>query len=164
MGCPPWPYSTSLLTAMVLQGRTILLQLLARLRKFLVSCFHLSLCEPKLLKHSAELLAAMDVRGRAITRSNPVRKKGHYIPGTAVINVRHECLREPLWCKPFGCYFCGTDFDSKRDLVTHWRSVHLDLPEAIMAEVSDHQVEETMRSRFLCMFTTSFLANHSLKN
>jgi hypothetical protein len=77
----------------------------------------------------------------------PGREKGIYIPGSAVIGDRHEWSREPFFCKAVGCYLCGSDFDSKRELVSHWRDEHLDLPPAIKAEICDYQVEETIRSR-----------------
>ena len=71
------------------------------------------------------------------------------MPGAAVLGARHEWPREPLLCKPVPCYLCGKDFDSKDQLLAHWRDEHVALPEREKQLFTDHRIEEDMRKRVL---------------
>lgn len=78
----------------------------------------------------------------------PGRFKETYVPGAALLGSRHEWSRVPYFCKAVGCYLCGADFDCKADLLKHWRAAHLDLPAEVVRSMSDHRVEEEVRTRF----------------
>ena len=80
-----------------------------------------------------------------IWRWGETRKRDNYCPGGAVTGNRHEWPREPYFCKPCPCYLCGEDFDSKPQLVQHWREHHLRLPAEIGDTFTATRVEEEIR-------------------
>ena len=94
---------------------------------------------------TVEQVARWETTFPLIWRWGRVRARGEYIPGAAVSGERFEWPREPFLCKPCGCYLCGADFDTKPDLVGHWREEHLDLPEEQKNSFDAHRVEEEVR-------------------
>ena len=76
-----------------------------------------------------------------------VREKTHYLPGCCVEALRYIWPRTPFLCKPCGCYLCGADFNSKPDLLQHWRDAHIQLPQEEKDLLQDLQIEEEMRKR-----------------
>ena len=75
------------------------------------------------------------------------RERGQYVPPEHVSGERHIWPREPLLCKPFGCYLCGADYDSQPQLVDHWASEHITAPEHIAESLGATRVEEEVRKR-----------------
>ena len=101
-------------------------------------------------KLSPAAVAAWEAAFGAAWRWLPAREKEAYIPGDAVLGSHHEWSREPSLCRAVPCYLCGADFDSKEELVKHWRYNHLSLPE-LEAQLAQgaHRVEaETHTRRF----------------
>ena len=70
-----------------------------------------------------------------------------YIPGSLVEGSRHEWPRLPYHAKPCGCYLCGEDFDSKPELIAHWRDAHIDAAPDVKDALTNDQVEEEVRKR-----------------
>ena len=56
------------------------------------------------------------------------REGDAYIPGERIEGERFEWSREPLRCKALGCFLCGEEVDTKRELIKHWRHDHMHLP------------------------------------
>ena len=106
----------------------------------------LSVCSTLLRrKLTPATIVAWETEFGAAWRWLPGRGKEPYVPGDAVLGSRHEWPREPFLCKASACYLCGADFDSKGDLLHHWRGHHLQPPYDTMLD--DRRVEEAMRQR-----------------
>ena len=75
------------------------------------------------------------------------RQRQAYIAGSIVDGSRHEWPRLPYFSKPCGCYLCGEDFDSKLDLVAHWRDAHIDAAADVKDALTSGQLEEEVRKR-----------------
>ena len=76
------------------------------------------------------------------------RERGQFIPAQHVLGQRHHWPREPLLCKPCGCYLCGDDFDTKPELIDHWHSEkHMSLPEDMAESIDPQRVEEVLPKR-----------------
>ena len=76
-----------------------------------------------------------------------MRERGDYIPGSAISGTRHEWPRMPFLPKAYGCYLCGSGFDSHRELVCHWKQSHLTLAADHKDALGEARVEEEIRKR-----------------
>ena len=86
--------------------------------------------------------------GRSAAGGPSRRRLDSSSSGLPFDELRSEWPQEPRLCKAVGCNLCGADFDSKEELVKHWRYNHLSLPELeAQLALSAHRIEEEMRTR-----------------